>query len=689
MRFWDLGLRPFHSDEGVNSFFLLNLFSNNYYHYDPANYHGPFLYYLGLIPFYILGLSDFTFRFMPALFGTMVVALLYPLRRRFGTMGLLTAGLLMAFSPTTSFFSRDTIHEIYFTFFSLAIVVSFFLYSETRKSRYIYFSAASLAFIVTVKETYILTFAVYALSLTIAYCHEMVFSPKGNRLQYSQSVFTTFAADCRKNKYVIGIGVGLFLFINFLFYSSFFTYYAGIKGVLTTLKIWTKTGTHTGGHAKPFFYYFTLLYKFELPILILGIAGFYYSFRRGSKFTVFVSSWAILVYLTYSFIPYKTPWLIVNILLPFSLLGGIFTANILRMVTKSWHYAIFYPLYLGIFGFSCYQSIMLNFYNYDDERCELVYVQTKRDIYNLLDRLKSLSLVHGKDMTINVVSKEYWPLPWYLREYKNAKFWGSVVDNPNAPVILVDKNNETALKKKLKGDYKQERFVLRPGVVLVAYIQQRLYEAAFQKEAKVFAQPLATHSKEDMAEGLTVKYYDNVEGTGTPFLSRVEKDAISFVYNDETQKPYRSPFSIEWEGYLSVPQKGIYQFATKSDDGSVVYLDGSVIVDNDDVHAARYISGIMNLDAGLHHIRIKYFDSGGGGCYGIFVDVTRRKRIPRSGHSFVSQKVTLPVTPLKIFYFYSEEIVQHPERIFYRINLAEHRVFPPDRNFFYPEIKFP
>ena len=76
-------------------------------------------------------------------------------------------------------------------------------------------------------------------------------------------------------------------------------------------------------------------------------------------------------------------------------------------------------------------------------------------------------------------------------------------------------------------------------------------------------------------------------------MSRVENDSISFAYNDETKKPYRSPFCIEWEGYLSITQKGVYQFATKSDDGSLVYIDGNVVVDNDDLHAVRYISGIM------------------------------------------------------------------------------------------------
>lgn len=257
---------------------------------------------------------------------------------------------------------------------------------------------------------------------------------------------------------------------------------------------------------------------------------------------------------------------------------------------------------------------MLNFKNYDDERYELVYVQTKRDVYNLLNRLETLSNVCGENMTINVVSKEYWPLPWYLRAYKNAKFWGNVIDNPNAPVILVDKSGESKLKGKLKGEYKKERFVLRPGVWLVAYIQEGLYEAAYGKESesKTTSQPVAKVSKEELEQGLMSKYYYNTDCIGTPFLSRIENDTISFTYNDETKKPYRSPFGIEWEGYISIEKKGAYQFATKSDDGSLVYIDGNKVVDNDDLHAMRYISGIVSLDEGFHHVRVKYFDGGGG-----------------------------------------------------------------------------
>lgn len=48
LRFFWLGLKPLHHDEGVNGFFLTTLFRDGVYKYDPANYHGPTLYYIAL-----------------------------------------------------------------------------------------------------------------------------------------------------------------------------------------------------------------------------------------------------------------------------------------------------------------------------------------------------------------------------------------------------------------------------------------------------------------------------------------------------------------------------------------------------------------------------------------------------------------------------------------------------------------
>src|SRR5687768_6410098 len=48
LRFYWLELKPFHHDEGVNGWFLRTLFKEGVYKYDPANYHGPTLYYISL-----------------------------------------------------------------------------------------------------------------------------------------------------------------------------------------------------------------------------------------------------------------------------------------------------------------------------------------------------------------------------------------------------------------------------------------------------------------------------------------------------------------------------------------------------------------------------------------------------------------------------------------------------------------
>ena len=43
LRFHLLEIKPLHHDEGVNSYFLLNLAEHWNYKYDPTNYHGPSL----------------------------------------------------------------------------------------------------------------------------------------------------------------------------------------------------------------------------------------------------------------------------------------------------------------------------------------------------------------------------------------------------------------------------------------------------------------------------------------------------------------------------------------------------------------------------------------------------------------------------------------------------------------------
>jgi hypothetical protein len=61
-----------------------------------------------------------------------------------------------------------------------------------------------------------------------------------------------------------------------------------------------------------------------------------------------------------------------------------------------------------------------------------------------------------------------------------------------------------------------------------------------------------------------------------------------------------------------IPQTGCYQFSLESDDGSRLYLDNELIVDNEGDHGMEKKTGIANLQKGWHSIRIMYYNAGGG-----------------------------------------------------------------------------
>ena len=67
-------------------------------------------------------------------------------------------------------------------------------------------------------------------------------------------------------------------------------------------------------------------------------------------------------------------------------------------------------------------------------------------------------------------------------------------------------------------------------------------------------------------------------------------------------------FLVEIDGFLVAPRDGRYRFDLTSDDGSVLKIDGKIIVANDGTHAARTRSGATNLKEGMHNLRVLMFD---------------------------------------------------------------------------------
>ena len=73
----------------------------------------------------------------------------------------------------------------------------------------------------------------------------------------------------------------------------------------------------------------------------------------------------------------------------------------------------------------------------------------------------------------------------------------------------------------------------------------------------------------------------------------------------------KEPFGVIFDGLLSVPSDGIYEFSLESDDGAVLTIGEETVVDNDGLHSAQTKTGLVPLRKGLHRIKLKYFQGGG------------------------------------------------------------------------------
>ena len=70
-------------------------------------------------------------------------------------------------------------------------------------------------------------------------------------------------------------------------------------------------------------------------------------------------------------------------------------------------------------------------------------------------------------------------------------------------------------------------------------------------------------------------------------------------------------------GWVEIPFAGQWRFSTDSDDGSALFIGDQRIVDNDGTHPMQERTGVIGLEAGVHAIRVEFFERGGGA--GLFV----------------------------------------------------------------------
>ncbi|MGA1044642.1 MAG: PA14 domain-containing protein, partial [Phycisphaerales bacterium] len=76
-------------------------------------------------------------------------------------------------------------------------------------------------------------------------------------------------------------------------------------------------------------------------------------------------------------------------------------------------------------------------------------------------------------------------------------------------------------------------------------------------------------------------------------------------------KPREDEYALRFTGLIEVPATGVYEFFLTSDDGSVLRIDGDLVVDNDGLHSALTKSGTVALEQGLHRLEVGFFEASG------------------------------------------------------------------------------
>ena len=135
----------------------------------------------------------------------------------------------------------------------------------------------------------------------------------------------------------------------------------------------------------------------------------------------------------------------------------------------------------------------------------------------------------------------------------------------------------------------------------IAEENAKIYE--WQKAAKANAK----------AGGLKYAYYTL---SGSPASVKVLDNAKPVSEGtggiDLSAATDKQNFGLSFEGYLRIAKDGIYTFNLHSDDGSVLWINDKVAIDNDGTHGDDPKQTTLALKKGLHTIKLLYFQASGG-----------------------------------------------------------------------------
>jgi len=504
-----------HCDEAVHAVKFGRLLQSGDYVYNRREYHGPSLYYLTL-PIARLAsarnlteITEIHLRLVPAIFGIVLVGLVWLVREELGRPAALGAAALTAVSPAMVFYSRYYIQEMLLVCFTFGAMVALWRYlgelaavgaeppesrrrSWIRQTSWLVMLGVCIGMMHASKETCaIALFAmVVAAALTIR-AHavgrdEVPPRPACTAGTASQPTQRTVLAGLFWPGLVVVLCAAT---VSALFFSSFLRHPRGIVDSLTTYFVYLgrASGEGTAGrHYQPWHYYFRILFWWhrgsgpvwsEASIAALALVGLVSGVRgegRGARgegtgdrsqasdsafsiqhsafsipFARFLGIYTLLMTAVYSALPYKTPWCALGFLHGMILLAGVGMGVLVRAAPGYAAKTAVIALLVAATAHLGWQAHRASFVLYEDPSNPYVYAHTTSDVPLLAERIRQIAAVHGDGPAMHVQvlcpDDDHWPLPWYLRDFSRVDWLPGIPRGRAAPLIITQPTMEKAV----------------------------------------------------------------------------------------------------------------------------------------------------------------------------------------------------------------------------------------------------
>lgn len=477
LRLADLGERPIHADEATGARILADRMEHEAYDFDPTHFHGPWQSVISGVIARARGESSWedltvtTLRLGPVVAGllTVLVPLLWV--RPMGHGGAWGAGALLASSPLLAYYNRMFIHESWLALFGLLSVTGLFFFLRRPGWLNGVLTGVALGLMFATKETVAISGLSWVASAAV-----LVILGRG--LGGPGWALAGWKDYVRPLTGLVGAG----LVVSSFFYTNGFREGRGLVDAVRTFFVY-ETGA---GQDKPFSYYteFLLFPKNELGIwwteafvFLVALAGCWLV-RSDRRAAVTFLVTAFLGHgLIYSLISYKTPWLM---LLPWAqvcLLAGFGVRAVLEL-RSAWRPVLAVAL-LGGLAFQGMQSVKATGRYANDARNPYAYVPTTRDPERMAEWLREIQAMAGEDSLdlIAVTGSQYWPLPWYLRDFETVGYWPEPEESfSEFPVVLAMPGQAKACDVILGESHARFPRSLRDNVPVILYLRNDLWE---------------------------------------------------------------------------------------------------------------------------------------------------------------------------------------------------------------------